>query len=232
MFMTKRRSLAVVAAMMVLASGCSDEDGGAPASNDTVAETDTTAAGASPVDTAGETVPGSVEGTPVDAAAMLQIALDDLAGSDYHFVTVVTAGGSLALQAEGDHVGDGTRFVVMRDDVSVEYIVTADGAWAMPAGEEWNPTDAATATVDPVQALSAATAVTVEASDGTTTTLVATVPDTALGYDDDRSTEVTVTLVDGAISELRYETTVQGLAASVLTTLGPVSDDSAVVAPV
>ncbi len=102
----------------------------------------------------------------------------------------------------------------------------------MPDGGEWAATDASTATVDPVPALAAATSVTLESSDGEASVLLATIPHSALGYDDDRETEVTITLIDGAISEIRYDTTVQGLAASVLTTLGPVTDDAPVVAPI
>jgi hypothetical protein len=43
---------------------------------------------------------------------------------------------------------------------------------------------------------------------------------------------VTVTLTDGAIVKVHYDSAVQGLAASVVTTVGPVEDDTPIVAPV
>jgi hypothetical protein len=185
-------------------------------------------------------------GSAVDGAALLQTAVDELADSPYHFLTVVTAGGGVALQAEGDQIGDGSRFVVLRDDASVEYVVTADGTWVKPDGEEWRRSDIEVTTANPVPALAAATTVTVESTDdspagsttagstaaGSTVVLVASVPDAALGYEGDGAIEVTVTLLDGAIDQVQYFTTVQGLEASLLTRVGPVTDDAPVVAPI
>jgi hypothetical protein len=230
MSMTKWRRSAVavsVVAVMLLASACSGSD--EPSSD------------SGPVETASDPTTGSA----VDGAALLQTAVDELADSPYHFLTVVTAGGGVALQAEGDQIGDGSRFVVLRDDASVEYVVTADGTWVKPDGEEWRRSDIEATTANPVPALAAATTVTVESTDdspagsttagstaGSTVVLVASVPDAALGYEGDRAIEVTVTLLDGAIDQVQYFTTVQGLEASLLTRVGPVTDDAPVVAPI
>jgi hypothetical protein len=222
------RTLAAVAAISLaaVASACSASDD--PAS-DSSAEPAATSMDP-------ETVTPSTLGPTVDAdldgAALLRSGIEELVGSSYHFQTVVTAGGSVALQAEGDHVGDGTRFVVLRDDASVEYVVTPDGTWVMPEGEEWRASDIDSTTANPLPALDAATIVTVVSSDGTTVTLVATVPDTALGYEGDGVKDVTVTVIDGEIDNVRYDTTVQGLAASLLTRISPVTDDAPVVAPI
>ena len=226
----------MVISVSVAAAGCaSDGDGATEATSPATSESASTAVDTAPVDSTPDgTVPaGSVAATTaVDGTTALQVGLDDLAASGYHFVTIVTAGGSLAVQAAGDRVGDGSRFVLTRDDASVEYIATADGTWAMPAGGDWAAIDAPIATVDPISALGAATSVRVDSTDGQTTTIVATIPDSALGYQVGEELDVTITVVDGAITEVHYDTTVQGLAASVVTRLGPVADDAPVVAPI
>ena len=45
---------------------------------------------------------------PPDGAAVLQRSLDQ-ATAGYHFVTTATVNGNVALRAEGDRVGSGTR---------------------------------------------------------------------------------------------------------------------------
>ena len=204
----------VAAASMAVLAGCSS-DGDAPASSGTSPEV---------------TADAPQEST--DASGMLQAAFTDLSSAGYHFATVVTAGGGLAIQAEGDRVGSGVRFVVLRDEVRVDYIVTPDGTWVKPADGEWSAVDAQPATADPVVALDSATAVTLESTDGATTTLVAVVPRSALGYEGAGTFDVTVTLTDGVIDTVQYDSTVQGLAASVLTTVTGPQDGSPVVAPI
>jgi hypothetical protein len=204
----------VAAASLTVFAGCSS-DGDAPASSGT-----------------GPEVTADVAQESAEASAMLQTAFTDLSGAGYHFATVVTAGGGLAIQAEGDRVGSGMRFVVLRDEVRVDYIVTPDGTWVKPADGEWSAVDTQPATADPVVALGSATAVTLESTDGATTTLVATVPRTALGYEGAGTFDVTVTLTDGVIETVQYDSTVQGLAASVLTTVTGPQDGSPVVAPI
>ncbi len=232
-----RYVLAASLALGTFASACSSGDGDSSSGSTAGSVAD------SVVDSVADTVADSVPDTsavptgssPVveeDGTALLQAALDELVGSSYHFLTVVSAGGSVALQAEGDHVGDGTRFVVMRDDALVEYVVTPEGTWVMPEGEEWRASDIDSTTANPVPALAAATSVTVESSEGSTVTVVASVPDVALGYEGDGAKDVTVTLLDGRIDKVQYDTTVQGLAASLLTRISPVTDDAAVVAPI
>jgi hypothetical protein len=243
----KWRYAAVGFSVIAFASGCSSSDGtdGADATvpGTDVASTDpasTDPASTQPASTdPASTDPASTEpastGPTIPAAEAeqtLQEAVDAAVEAGYDFVTTVTAGGGLAIQAEGDRLGDSARFVVTRDDAVVEYVVTADGTWARPDGGEWGPIDAPTATVDPLPALVGATSIASGPSSEGGPTIVATLPDSALGYADDRDLELTVTVVDGAITEIRYDTTVQGLAASVVTRLSPPTDDSPVVAPI
>ncbi len=225
----KWRYAVVAISLVAFATGCSSDDD--PSTSAGSSPTDTTTVTATE-STATESTATESTATDSDVAEALNVALDDLSASGYHFATVVTAGGGVAIQAEGDRVDDGMRFVVLRDEVRVEYVVTADGTWVKSADGDWSATDSEPTTADPVPALASATSVTLESSDGSTMTLLTTVPLTALGYEGDGTTDVTVTLTDGAIVKVHYDSAVQGLAASVLTTVGAVEDDTPIVAPV
>lgn len=171
--------------------------------------------------------------TPVaDAPALLQAALGTL-GSLYHFSTHVTLDGAEVLVAEGDRVADGTRLTIWSNDTSVAYVITPTGSWVFPDGGEWQALDDAPAATDPLDALRAATTVTgTAAADGTTTTLVATVPAVSLGITGDGTADVQLQLTGSTLSEVSYSTTFQGAPAIVRSTLSGVVDATPVVAPI
>ena len=68
----------------------------------------------------------------------------------YHYRSTVTVDGVVAVEADGDRVGDGTRLGVTRDGASVQYVITPDGTWVMPDGGEWDQLDTPAATSDPI----------------------------------------------------------------------------------
>ena len=124
------------------------------------------------------------------------------------------------------------RFVVLRDDASVEYVVTPDGTWVMPEGEEWRASDIDSTTANPLPALGRR-----DHRDGR----VVGRNDRDVGGDRARHgarlrrrrRERRDRHADRrAIDSVRYDTTVQGLAASLLTRISPVTDDAPVVAPI
>ena len=169
---------------------------------------------------------------PIDGAAVLAAAVGALS-TTYHFTTAITIDGATVLLADGDRVGDGTRLALTADAGLVNYIVTPEGSWVMPAGGEWEQLDSAPATSDPIAALTAPSAVAVAAADGVTTTLTVTVPAAALGLAA-ASPDVAVSceVAEGALRRLRFESVVDGRPAVVTAELAPVVDGSPVVAPI
>jgi hypothetical protein len=144
----------------------------------------------------------------------------------------VTVNGAVALTADGDRVGAGSRFTLTQNSVSVQYVTTADGTWVQPDGGDWQKLDTPAATSDPIQALQTPTAVSVTASDGTTTSLAVTVTGTSLGLTDAGPVAVTAGLTGAALTSVAYQTTVGNEPAMVQATVGPVVDSTPVVAPI
>ena len=197
-----------------------------PASTTTVATPTTVTA--MPAPSAAPTAPTPA---PIDAAALLTTALDGLAAG-YHFTTTVTLDGVVALVADGDRVGDGTRVTVGRDGVVVFYVITPEGTWVQPEGGDWEQLDTPAATTDPIGALRSPTEVTVAANDGTTTTLAVTVPAANLGVALDGVVVVSPTIVGGVLTQVDYSSTIEGSPATVQAIVGPVADSSPVVNPI
>jgi len=168
---------------------------------------------------------------PVDGAAVLSGAVAAMAPG-YHYHSTVTVDGVVAVEADGDRVGDGTRLGVTRDGTSVRYVITPGGTWVMPDGGEWDQLDTPAATSDPITALAAPTAVSVLSSSPEVVSMVVTVPSSSLGLPGDGAADLNVTVTNGMVTSVAYRTAVDGREAGVETALGPVVDPSAVVAPI
>lgn len=209
-----------------------------PASSTTLTSTGTettikSSANSSSVSRASTTSIAAASGTAAqmpDAAAMLQAALAGL-GTAYHFSGTVTVNGVAALSVEGDHVGDGSRMEVVSNGASVSYVVLPDATWVRESGGEWEVLQDPPASVDPIDALSEPTTVSVPVSDGQTAQFDATVPSTSLGMPGDAVVPVHIVLTGGALTKVSYATIVSNVSAQVDTTFGPPADGSAVVAP-
>ena len=169
---------------------------------------------------------------PVDGAALLQQAVAGTGGG-YHFNQVATIDGVVAAVIDGDRLPDGARLTVSNDAGLVSYIFTVDGVYLMPEGGEWEADDSDPPAVDPINALSTPTSVTVVSNDGTTVQLLVTVSLASLGIPGDGAVPLNVSIVNGALSTITYNTTTpEGGAASTTTTIGPPVDPSPVVSPI
>ena len=189
----------------------------------------TSAAGAINGDDAVTTVPVST--AAIDGAALLQAAMDATAVG-YHYHAIATIAGAVAVEVDGDRVGDGTRLGVVRDGVAVQYVITPDGTWVQPDGGDWDQLDTPPATSDPILALRAPSALSVDSVDGNSVHLTVSVPATSLGLGGDAVVPVAVVITAGTLSEVVYSTTIEGQPASIDTVVGPALDPSPVVAPI
>ena len=115
-----------------------------------------------------------------DPAATLQQALASLT-TTYHFASTVTLDGTVALVADGDRVGDGSRLTLTSNDGNVAYVITPDGSWVQPDGGDWQPIDTDPANTDPISALQAPASVQLTSNDGTTAHLAVAVAPAPLG---------------------------------------------------
>ncbi len=213
---------AAFALLTFLASGCSSDSSGVTADS-TAATTSTVNSTASVVDT--------TTAADVDAPALLQQGLAGLQAG-YHFTTVFTVNGAEVLKADGDRIGDASRFSVTTNGALVNYIITPTGNYAQPDGGDWDQLTTQPSVVDPITSLNAPSAVTVISNDGTVVRLRVTVSAVTLGVGASGTADVDVVLTDGAISELGYTTNVDGNVGSVANVIGPVVDATPIVAPV
>jgi hypothetical protein len=199
----------------------------APVALPTVATTMPATAAPAPATTA---APAAPPAAAPDPAATLQAALAALSGT-YHFDSTVTLDGVVALVAEGDRVGDGSRLTLTSKDGTASYLITPTGSWVMPEGGEWQQVDADPATADPIGALRTPTAVKNAAPNGPTAHLDVTVPPAALGVPGDAPVDLDVAVTSAVLSSVSYATTVGGKPATVTATFGPAQDASPVLPP-
>ena len=209
----------LAAAVLVTVAGCSRGDEtsdttvaaatSAVAAAPSAAPLTTPAAPTTPATTLPATPPPTVAATPapttaapVDPAALLTAALDQLAPG-YHFVTTATVGGQVAVSAEGDHANGSTRMTLTSSGTATDYVITAESAWAFADGT-WQELDRAESPLDPLAALRAPTSVTLLAGDATATTVQATYPASALGLAGDAASTVEFQLANGSIASLAY----------------------------
>jgi hypothetical protein len=227
-----------VGLLLVLASaGCSGNDSPKAQSAASASTSTLVAAGPAPTvvaDPGASTTVPAVAATvaPVDGAALLQSAIASTANG-YHFNQTATVDGKLALTIDGDRLPTGARLAVSSDAGLVYYVITPDGTWLMPENGDWEADDSPAPAVDPINALTAPTSVTVAGNDGTIVQLVVTVPNAALGIPGDGDATLQVTVVSGALTNIAYATTTSdGKAASTNTAIAPPLDTSPVVAPI
>lgn len=169
--------------------------------------------------------------TSVDPTALLQQALAGLQAG-YHFTSLFTVNGAEVLKADGDRIGDSSRFSVTTNGALVNYITTPGGNFAQPDGGDWDQLTTQPAVVDPITSLNAPSAITVLSNDGSAVRLRVTVSAVTLGVGASGTADVDVVITDGAITELGYTTTVNGNVGSVANTIGPVVDSTPIVAPI
>lgn len=212
---------AAFALLVLAAGGCSSDTSGVTA--DSTAANSTVATSAA----TGE----STTTVAIDASALLQQGLAALQPG-YHFTSVFTVNGAEVLKAEGDRIGDASRFSVTTNGALINYITTPSGNYAQPDGADWDQLTTQPAVVDPITSLNAPAAVTVVSNDGATVRLRVTVSAVTLGVGASGTADVDVVLANGAITEMGYTTNVDGNIGSVSNVIGPVVDSTPIVAPI
>jgi hypothetical protein len=221
------RALPFAAALgaFTLIAGCSSDSDSAASTLPPIASAASTSVASTAPTTVAPTAP------PIDGVAVLQEALAALSTS-YHFTTVATVDGAEAVRADGDRLGDTSRLLLVSNGASANYIVTPEGAWALPEDGEWEALETPPATTDPIAALAAPAAVVVDSSAGDTVNLTVTVPGIALGIPESPDTPVQVVVVAGVVQQVSYTTTVNGAEATVVATLGPPLDTTPITPPI
>jgi hypothetical protein len=219
---------AATAAVALLIAACTgkDDEGSVP----TLAPTPSVTV-ASTVATTVTTIAPPPSTIPIDAPAVLQQALAGLGGG-YHFVYVATLNGAEVARAEGDSIAGASRLTLTSSGVTAAYIVTPEGSWAQPDGEEWESLENPPATTDPIAALSAPSSVSVAGADGDLVTLLINVPGVALGIPDVPEAQVTATVAGGVLQQVAYSGVFGGNTANVVTSFSPPVDTSPIVAPI
>ena len=227
-------------ATAVLLAACSSSpaqtEPTAPASSTSVAPTDTTTDDtvAAVAETATPTPPTEAS-TPVtdavapDAAALLAAGLERFAPG-YHFVTTATIGGAVAVVAEGDRVGSGTRLAVTSGGSTIDYVVTPDGTWVFADGT-WSELEETAPVNDPLGPLQTPLSVAVETFDAGSATVAASYPPAALSLPGDDPVEVIFTFTDAVLRSMTYVSTVNGVSAVVSADVGDLTDTSPVTLP-
>lgn len=217
---------AALAAFTLGIIACSSDAATSPTSRSIA----TTTAATAPADTA-TTLATTAPPVTVEPSVALQQGLAALAAG-YHFSTVVNVNGAPSLTAEGDRLGGASRLTLTGNGGTVAYIITPAGSYAQPEGGDWSKLDVPPATSDAIVALQTPAGVTaLPTTDGSTLVRVS-VNAVALGLAIEGNVDVDVTLVNGVITQLVYNTPVAGGTAQVVTTVGPVVDATPIVAPI
>jgi len=203
---------AALAASLTTTLACSDDSGSAQPTG---------------TDATGSTVQLTL---PTDPTAALQQGLSAL-DAGYHLVATVTVNGAVSLQAEGDRLGANSRLAITSAGNTVAYVITPEGNYAKPTDGDWALLDVTPATSDPIDALRAPVSVTaIDTTDGSLL-LKVTVTAVALGIQAEGNVDVTVTLVDGRVTTIAYDATVQGGTANVTTAISALIDTTPITAP-
>jgi hypothetical protein len=221
----------LVMAMAACSSGSSHAAGTtAPASVAAPATTIAPATTSAPTTAPPPTTAAPATTAAPDPAATLSQALDGLTAS-YHFDSTVTVNGAVALTADGDRIGDGSRLTLTSNDGNASYVITTDGSWVMLPGGDWQPLTTGPANTDPIAALRSPSGVQSKGGDATSSALSVAVPPAALGITGDGPVQLDVTIKSGVLSTVTYATTVSGAPATVVATFGPPADPTPVTAP-
>jgi hypothetical protein len=227
-----------------LTAGCTEEKSSATSApplvstSQSAVDTAPSTIGA-PVDTATPIVPVATEAPTTtapspdalapDALALLTATLDAIAGG-YHFVTTATVGDVVAVSAEGDRVGEGTRVNVTTGGSTVSYAITPEGTWVFSDGT-WAELDQPAPAVDPVGALRTPTAVVVTSYGNGPTVLTGTYPASALSLAGDAPVDVALEIDGTTLRSITYVSTQNGAIATVRADVSPLADATPVTLP-
>jgi hypothetical protein len=220
------RFVALTAAAITLALGAGCGSGGGAASNGpTTGQPSPTTVAPDAVDPTTQTTGAPSRATttvpPGDVSALLADYEDG-----YQFSLTVTVAGSVASTISGRHIGSNTALAASTNGATVEQVITTDGAWARASGQDWVPVEISATTADPLTLLATPLS-TIVNPDGSIDASYA-----AEGFGLPPGELVAHLSVSGnRVTQARYETTVAGKPAVVVSDFAPASDLSAIVAP-
>ncbi|HEX4981355.1 MAG TPA: hypothetical protein VFV63_06640 [Ilumatobacteraceae bacterium] len=180
-------------------------------------------------------VPAGTEAPPItnpppDPLALLTAAFDAIAGG-YHFATVATVNDVVAVTADGDRVGEGTRVNVTTGGSTVSYAITLEGTWVLADGS-WSELDQPAPAVDPVGALRSPTSIVVSSYGAGPTVLTGTYPASVLSLAGDGPVEVALEFDGTTLRSITYASTQNGALATVRADVSPLVDATPVTLPV
>ena len=187
-----------------------------------------------PSDAAAPVVPVATDAStttapPPDPLVLLTTAFDAIAGG-YHFVTTASVNDVVAVTADGDRVGEGTRVNVTTGGSTVSYAITPDGTWVFADGS-WAELDQPAPAVDPVGALRSPTSIVVSSYGNGPTLLTGTYPASALSLAGDGSVDVALELDGTTLRSITYSSVQNGAPATVRADVTPLVDASPVTLP-
>ncbi len=215
-------SASSVPSVTIATTGSTPDDAGTARASTTAAPKEAQAPTSDPQATV-------VDLTPPDAPNLLGQAIDSATGG-YHFVTTVTLGSEIALQAEGDRIGGNTRMAVSSNGATVDYVITSDSSWVAENGT-WQELDEPPPVVDPLSALATPTSIDVASYDTSGATLAATYPSAAFALPGDAVIDVAIEVVGTNLSAIEYTAPGSTPPATVRTVLSPLTDTTPVTPP-
>jgi len=173
--------------------------------------------------TATATVPAPVAATD---------ATPDIAGllapyaAGYGFTTTLTVDGAVAATFQGRHLAGATSLLVTQSGITIDEVVTANGAWIRQPGKAWTEVPAPSGAGDPLAPLRSPTTAAAR-PDGT---VAATYPGSAFGVTAG-DLPVVLTPSGGRLAEVHYTASVGGRPAVLDTTFALLTDASPITAP-
>ena len=155
----------------------------------------------------------------VDPPPALVEALDAV-GERYAFTATITVGGAEATRVEGTVYDGAGSYVVITPAGNVDYVISPEGQWARQEGAEWAVLGGPAPLAEPLAPLANPLSVVTTAVG----TIAAVYDGASLGFADGGEVLVTITIRDGAVAELSYETSVGDSLTQVVTTFDPTAN--------
>jgi hypothetical protein len=174
--------------------------------------------------------PTTVAGTttaPIDVHAIFEQALASTS-ANYRFQSEVSVGDTPVTTIQGVVDGESVAADVTAGTSQISYIRTPNGEWVTGPDEEWSVLEGEAPVGPPLNGLSDVTGLEQESTEGNSRVLLATLGPAAGPA---AGARVTMVLVGGLISEIRYQAPSGSDTATVITTVTDVGTAGTVAAP-
>ncbi len=148
----------------------------------------------------------------------------------YEFSATLVVDGQTAATTTGRWQRGSSILTVESGAAAVEYLITPEGQWARTTSGEWSQVEEAAPVGDPVAPVADPLSAELVSWDGSTARIAARYPAERLGRTGD-PIDVTLTVVDGVLTELSYSFEADGAAVEATTTFTPRPDGPAITSP-